>query len=272
MAQAHVTVRDVEVPAVGLGTFRLQGRACTRVVRDALEMGYRHVDTAEFYDNHTHVGEGIRTSGVGRDEVFLTTKVWKTNLAFDDVLESTARSLEALGTTYVDLLLIHWPNERIPIEETMAALNRLQEEGRVRHVGVSNFSVKQLAEAIDASSHPLLTNQVKYNPYVDRSDLLAACADHDLLCTAYSPLEKGAVLTDDVLVEIGTRYGKTPAQVALRWLIQQDLVIAIPKASSRDHLEENLDVFDFELTASEMDRLFEHSRGLLATVRKLVGL
>lgn len=245
------------VPTLGYGTYNLYGQECEQAVRDALEMGYRHIDTAEFYDNHVAVGAGIDAAAVSREDVFLTTKVWKTHLEPADVHSVARSAIRDLDTEYVDLLLIHWPNESVPIEETVTAMNELQREGLVRHIGVSNFSVAQLRDAIAASQTPIVTNQVRYHPGVDRQDLLQVAIDEGVLLTAYSPLAKGDVTGEPVLEEIGDRYDKTPAQVALRWLIQQPNVLAIPKAASRDHRYENRQVFDFSLSDAEMRRVFE---------------
>ncbi|MCU4753691.1 aldo/keto reductase [Halobacteria archaeon AArc-curdl1] len=268
----YASVRGEAVPAIGLGTYRLRGSECRETVQTALEIGYRHIDTAEFYENQAEIGAAIDAATVPREALFVTTKVWKTNLEAEAVHRSFTNSLEALDLEYVDLLLIHWPNENVPVEQTLEAMNHLQAEGLVRHVGVSNFSVTQLEEAIAASRTPILTNQVEYNPYVDRDALLEYCRDQDVLLTAYSPLVKGKVLEDDTLEEIGDRYGKSPAQVALRWLVQQDGVIAIPKASSREHLEANLDVFDFTVTDQEMAQIDSLRRGLVSRARDALGL
>ncbi|MFB6153260.1 MAG: aldo/keto reductase [Halodesulfurarchaeum sp.] len=251
-----------EVPILGFGTYQLYGENCVTAVRDALEMGYRHVDTAEFYDNHRAVGEGIDAATVSRDQVFLTTKVWKTNLERDRVLDVGRTALEQLGVHSLDLLLIHWPNESVPIAETVEAMNELQRDDVVRHIGVSNFSAAQLREAVEVSATPIVTNQVRYHPGRDRNELLELAHEEDLLITAYSPLAKGDLVSDTTLRNIGDRYGKTPAQVALRWLIQQPRVIAIPKAASRDHRDENRRVFDYSLTETEMRQIFDRGDGV----------
>lgn len=245
------------IPSLGFGTYNLYGTACEQAVRDAIEMGYRHIDTAEFYDNHRAVGAGIDAASVPREDIFLTTKVWKTNLEADQVRDVAETALSDLGTSYVDLLLVHWPNEAVPIEETMAAMNELQREEMVRHVGVSNFSVEQLEEAMAASQTPIITDQVRYHPGVDRQSLLQLALESDVTVTAYSPLAKGDVAENPLLNAIGERYDKTPGQVALRWLVQQPNVIPIPKAASRDHRYENLQIFDFSLTDEEMREIFE---------------
>ena len=267
----HETVRGERVPAIGLGTYGLRGREGVETVRRALELGYRHVDTAELYRNETAVGTALAESGVRRDDVFLTTKVWKTNLAYEDVLHSGRRSAEKLGVDVLDLLLVHAPNPAVPFGETFEALNALQTEGLVRHVGVSNFSIPQLREAMRASETPVVTNQVEYHPYEDRTDLLAFCRERDVVLTAYSPLAEGRVARDETLAAIGSRYGKSAAQVALRWLVQQPRVVAIPKAGSEAHLRENLDVFDFSLTDEEMGRIADRRRGSFDRFRSLFG-
>lgn len=260
------------IPVIGFGTYNLYGESCEQAVRDALEMGYRHLDTAEFYDNHRAVGRGIAAASVPRDEIFLTTKVWKTNLEANRVKDVARTALQELDTEYIDLLLVHWPNEAVPIEETIGAMNELQRDGVVRHVGVSNFSIDQLQAAMAASQTPIVTNQVQYDPTVDRRDLLEFAIESGVLVTAYSPLGKGNVLENDTLAELGDRYGKSAAQITLRWLIQQPGVLAIPKAGTRDHRYENLAVFDFELTAGEMRRMFEATGELDDSLAAKLGL
>jgi len=249
----YQTIKGEKVPSLGLGTYRLTGEACVRAVERALSMGYRHVDTAQMYGNEAEVGRGIQASGVDRGEVFLTTKVWPDDFARERVKGKTQESLKKLGTDYADLLLMHWPSERVPLEETLGAMSELQEEGSVLHVGVSNFSPALVEEA---SGHAeIFCNQVEYHPYKDQSDLLAQAQELDYLLTAYRPLSRGSVEDDATLREIGEAHGKTAAQVALRWLVQQEKVSAIPKATGAEHLAANLDVFDFELSGEEMDRV-----------------
>jgi len=249
----YQTIKGEKVPSLGLGTYRLTGEACVRAVERALSMGYRHVDTAQMYGNEAEVGRGIQASGVDRGEVFLTTKVWPDDFARERVKGKTQESLKKLGTDYADLLLMHWPSERVPLAETLGAMSELQEEGSVLHVGVSNFSPALVEEA---SGHAeIFCNQVEYHPYKDQSDLLAQAQELDYLLTAYRPLSRGSVEDDATLREIGEAHGKTAAQVALRWLVQQEKVSAIPKATGAEHLAANLDVFDFELSGEEMDRV-----------------
>ena len=254
----HQNIKGENVPALGLGTWRLSGERCVGAVERALGMGYRHVDTAQMYGNEAEVGRGMQSSGVDRDDVFLVTKVWTSDFAHDAVLAKTRESLRKLGTDYVDLLLMHWPNPSVPVAETLGAMVELQEEGSVRHVGVSNFSPGQVEEA--AGYATIFCNQVEYHPYRGQGGLLKQAGEMDYLLTAYSPVAKGRAADDATLREIGAAHEKTPAQVALRWLIQQDKVAAIPKASSEEHLKANLDVFDFTLSDEEMQRIFDLGR------------
>ncbi|EMA29280.1 aldo/keto reductase [Haloarcula japonica] len=258
----EIQVQGTSVPALGLGTWQLTGQTCRETVEAALEMGYRHVDTAQAYGNERQVGLGMEAAAVDREDVFLTTKLDGSNRDERSVRRSTRESLNKLGTDYLDLLLIHWPNTpwMASLSETLGAMNNLVEEGLVRHIGVSNFSPSLLDEARELSAAPILTDQVQYHPYWDQRKLLDYCRIHDVLLTAYSPLARGGVLDDPALVQIGNKYAKSPAQVALRWLLQQDGVAAIPKASSRDHLEANMAVFDFELTDAEMERIRDPSK------------
>jgi diketogulonate reductase-like aldo/keto reductase len=267
----YVNTRGVDVPALGFGTYPMEGEECRRAVETALDVGYRHIDTAQMYENETAVGRAIANSPVDRADVFLVTKVLRRNLARDDVVASVERSLDRLGTD-IDLLLIHSPSDTVPIEESIGAMNELQDDGHVEHIGVSNFSVGQMEAAIDASETPILTNQVRYHPFHGQDDVLEFCITNGIVLTAYSPIARTRVIGTDTLHGIGERYGKTEAQVALRWLLQQETVSAIPKAATREHQAENFDVFDFELTPEEMDRIFELQGGLVSRLRDGLGL
>jgi 2,5-diketo-D-gluconate reductase B len=250
----YQTIKGQEVPSLGLGTWRLSGQECVRAVERALALGYRHIDTAQMYANEGEVGRGIHNSGVNREEIFLVTKIRTSSFCHDDVIGSTRESLEKFSTEYVDLLLMHSPNPSVPLRETLGAMTELQEEGSVKHVGVSNFPPSMVEEAAEHAT--VFCNQVEYHPYRAQDELLEQARGMDYLLTAYSPVAKGRVSRDVTLEEIGEAYGKTPAQVALRWLIQQVKVAAIPKAASEDHLRSNFDIFDFELSDEEMERIF----------------
>ncbi|MHC1946444.1 aldo/keto reductase [Bradyrhizobium sp. UFLA06-06] len=239
------------IPAIGLGTWELRGRICARIVEQALRLGYRHIDTAEIYDNEREVGEGLRASGVKRDDVFVTTKVWTTHFMAKDLERAAKESLARLRLTEVDLLLLHWPNPQVPLAETLGALARVRQAGLARHIGVSNFNAALIEEAVATCPEPLACDQVEYHPYLDQADVIEACRRRGMAFVAYSPIAKGRVKGDRALARIGDRYRKTAAQVCLRWLVQQN-VSAIPRTSKLERLQENIDIFDFELSVDDM--------------------
>ena len=243
------------IPAIGLGTWELRGRACARLVEQALKLGYRHIDTAQVYENEREVGEGLRASGIKRHEVFVTTKVWTTHFAPNDLERSTKESLAKLRLSEVDLLLLHWPNPQVPLAETLGALSHVRQLGLSRHIGVSNFTVALIKEAVALCKEPLACDQVEYHPYLDQGKVLEECARQGMAVVAYSPLAKGRIKNEQTLARIGQAHGKTAAQVCLRWLVQQN-VSAIPRTSKIERLSENLDVFDFDLSDEEMQVLF----------------
>ncbi|MGI8911510.1 MAG: aldo/keto reductase, partial [Rubrobacteraceae bacterium] len=254
----YQTIKGEKAPSLGLGTYRLTGEACTRAVERALSMGYRHIDTAQMYGNEAEVGQGIEASDMDQEEVFITTKVWPSDFERERVIRTTHESLRKLGTDHIDLLLMHWPPNGVPLGETLGAMRELQDEGSVRHIGVSNFSTTLVEEAAEHAE--IFCNQVEYHPYRDQGHSRTQARSMDDLLTAYRPLSGGGAGDDATLREIGEAHGKTAAQAALRWLIQQEKVSAIPKASSEDHLRANLDIFDFDLSAEEMDRISGLSR------------
>jgi 2,5-diketo-D-gluconate reductase B len=249
-----VEANGAKIPAIGLGTWELRGRACARLVEQALRLGYRHIDTAQVYENEREVGDGLRASGVRRDDVFVTTKVWTTHFAPHDLERSTKESLSKLHLSEVDLLLLHWPNPRVPLQETLAGLAHVKKLGLARHIGVSNFTVALIEEAVAACPEPLVCDQVEFHPYLDQTVVLDACARNGMAVVAYSPIAKGRIKNDETLARIGRTYGKTAAQVCLRWLVQQN-VSAIPRTSRIERLSENIDIFDFELSDQEMRRI-----------------
>lgn len=248
----EVAANDARIPAIGLGTWELRGEQCAEIVAEGLALGYRHLDTAQAYGNERQVGEAIRASAVPREDIFLTTKAWFDRLAPGDLEASAEESLERLGVDHVDLLLIHWPNPAIPLADSLQALARVKQHGLARNIGVSNFTVALIEEAVRLCPEPLVTNQVEYHPFLDSRKVMAACERHGLSLTAYCPLARGKVVGNPVIEEIAGRHGKTSGQVALRWLVQQPGVIAIPRTSSKARLVENLDVFGFTLSGEEM--------------------
>ena len=246
-----VEAGGARIPLIGLGTWDLRGKTCTRMVDEALRLGYRHIDTAAMYDNERAVGEGLRASGIKRDEVFVTTKVWQSDLRARDFERSTKESLSNLKLDQVDLLLIHWPNPSIPLAETIGALCKMKREGLARHVGVSNFTVQLIEEAVKLATEPLVCNQFECHPYLDQSKLIAATRKRGMAVVAYSPIARGQAKGDEVMARIGRAHGKTAAQVCLRWLVQQDIVV-IPRTSRSERLKENFEIFDFKLSPAEM--------------------
>jgi diketogulonate reductase-like aldo/keto reductase len=245
------------VPTLGFGTYRTGGYKCYNAVKNALDCGYTHIDTAMAYENEAAVGRAIEQSSVDREDIFLTTKIkgYPEMVEYERLIEAAKGCLERLGTEYLDLLLVHWWNPLADMEETVNALNTLVDDGLVDQIGVSNFSIKELKQAMRLSDAPIATNQIEYHPYWGDEELVRFCQDNDVTVTAYSPLAEGRAVEDDVLRSIGDRYGKSAAQVSIRWLIQQENVVTIPKAATPKHIEANIDVFDFELTDRDMRRI-----------------
>lgn len=270
----YVTQAGTSVPAVGLGTWQMDPKTARAAVSTALDLGYRHVDTAQAYGNERGVGRAIDESAVDRDEVFLTTKVHPSNRSVDDVVASVSASLDRLGVEQVDLLLIHWPHPLADLETVMDGLNRARERGYTRHIGVSNFGRDRLDRARALSAAPIFTDQVLFHPWWPQRDLLRYCQSEGVLLTGYSPLANGGLVGNSRLAAIGDRYGKTGAQVAIRWATQHKNVLTIPMSTSRAHLAENIDVFDFRLTREEHDRITNPSylRTGLAMLRGQLGL
>ena len=250
-----VEANGAKIPAIGLGIWELRGRTCARLVEQALKLGYRHIDTAQVYENEREVGEGLRASRVRRDEVFVTTKVWTTHFAPNDLERSTKESLTRLRIAEIDLLLLHWPNPHVPLQETLGALAHVKKLGMAKHIGVSNFTVALIEEATAACPEPLVCDQVEYHPYLDQTKVKQACARHGMALVAYSPVANGRIKNDRTLAQIGQAHGKTAAQVCLRWLVQQN-VAAIPRTSKIERLSENIDIFDFTLSDDEMRLIF----------------
>jgi 2,5-diketo-D-gluconate reductase B len=247
-----VEAHGARIPLVGLGTWDLRGRACARLVEQALRLGYRQIDTAEMYDNEREIGEGLRASGVKRGEVFVTTKVWPSHFAPRELERAAKDSLVRLRLPEVDLLLLHWPNPQIPLSETLGALCRVKQIGLARHIGVSNFTIPLIEEATRLASEPLVCNQIEMHPFLDQSKVIAACRRHGIAVVAYSPIARGSAKNNEVLARIGKAHDdKTAAQVSLRWLVQQEIPV-IPRTSRIERLGENLAIFDFQLTDAEM--------------------
>lgn len=251
----YVTRSGVEVPKVGIGTWQMDIQTAYESVSDALELGYRHVDTAQLYDNEAGVGGAIEDAAVDRSDIFLTTKVDPSHRSVEEIVESTRRSLERLNVDQVDLLLIHWPHPLADLREVIAGLDACVDRGLTRFIGVSNFDADRLDRARELSEAGIFTDQVLFHPWWPQRELLSYCQQHDVMLTGYSPLANGGAIADELLAEIGEQYGKTGPQVAIRWATQHENVITIPMSTSRDHLAENIDIFDFKLTREEHDRV-----------------
>jgi 2,5-diketo-D-gluconate reductase B len=249
-----IEANGAKIPLVGLGTWELRGRACARLVEQALRLGYRHVDTAEMYDNEREVGEGVHASGVKRSDVFVTTKIWPSHFAPRELERAARDCLVRLRLSEVDLLLLHWPNPQIPLAETLGALCKVKRDGLTRHIGVSNFTVAQLDEAVRIASEVLVCDQVECHPFIDQSKIIAACRRHGMAVVAYSPIARGNARNDKLLAAIGAAHKKTAAQICLRYLVQQDIVV-IPRTSKIERLAENAAIFDFALSDDEMARV-----------------
>lgn len=249
----RIDANGAEIPMLGLGTWTLRGEQCATLVADALTLGYRNIDTAAIYGNEQEVGEGLRAAGIARSDMFVTTKVWWTDIAPGDLERSAEASLERLGLDYVDLLLIHWPNPAIPLEGSIRALNAVRRSGLARNIGVSNFTTSLLAQALALSEEPLVANQVEYHPYLSQSKILDMCRAAGMALIAYSPLSRGGDLLQEKAIQAAAQHhGKSPAQIVLRWLIQQPGVAAIPRTTKAERLAENIAIFDFRLSDDEM--------------------
>ena len=248
-----VEAHGANIPAIGFGTWTLKGEQASSLVEHALGVGYRHIDTAAMYDNEEAVGKGLKASSVPRNEIFLTTKIWPTELAEGDLQQSVQSSLRRLGVDAVDLLLVHWPSKTIPLAETIGALNEVAAKGLAHHIGVSNFTVPLLNEAVQLSGRPLVCNQIEYHPMLNQDIVMGACRGHAMAVVSYCPLFRGGELfANDPIAALANKYNKSPAQIVLRWQVQQDSVIAIPRSTNKDRVAENLDVFDFALTDEDM--------------------
>lgn len=253
--QGTVTLHNgVKMPYFGLGVYKVEnGREVVQTVKTALEVGYRAIDTAAFYENEEGVGQAIRESGIPRDELFITTKVWNTDHGYEKTLKAFDTSLKKLGLDYLDLYLIHWPGKDKYVD-TWHALEKLYKDGKVRAIGVSNFKIHHLQTLMEQSEEKPVINQIELHPYLTQKDTLAFCKENGIAVEAWSPLGRGRLLDDPTLVEIGKKYGKTAAQVTLRWHLQND-VIVIPKSVTPSRIKENSDIFDFELTPEDMERI-----------------
>ncbi|MGP1385814.1 MAG: aldo/keto reductase [Thainema sp.] len=243
------------IPLLGLGTYQLEGNTASEIVQHALAVGYRHIDTAQAYGNEAAVGHAVRASGLPRAHVFLTTKIWPDRFSKTELPRSVDESLAKLDTEYVDLLLLHWPSRTVPLAETLNVLMAVQQSGKARYIGVSNFTIDLMQQAAEICGEgTLITNQIEYHPYLKQEQVIQAARRLGMEITAYRPIAKGQVLHDDTILEIAQQHQKSATQVTLRWIIQQGIV-AIPRSSNPQHVAENFDLFDFELSPQEMQAI-----------------
>ena len=251
---------ELSIPSIGLGTWELRGRKCRRVVREALELGYRHIDTAAMYENESEVGSGIVDSGVDRKEVFLTTKINTIEVNNEGIVDAFHKSLSDLKTDYVDLLLIHWPTFSTSLGDMLEIMYGIKESQKARAIGVSNFNSTLLNECTRLGFEDIYCNQVEYHPFLSQEILLKKMNEMDVIPVAYCPICRGDVAKDSVIIELSEKYNKTPAQVTLRWVVQQQSV-AIPKSAKKRRLKENIDIYDFEIDDQDMTRIHSLARG-----------
>ncbi|WP_342249135.1 aldo/keto reductase [Sphingomonas sp. OTU376] len=256
----NVTAHGASIPALGFGVFRMSDEEVERIIPEALSVGFRHFDTAQIYANEAALGRALAAAGAKRDELFLTTKVWVDNYEPGKFAASVDASLDKLKVDQVDLLLIHWPGDKVPVAEQVAMLNAVKEAGKARHIGVSNQNIAQMQESARVSKAPIVTNQVEIHPYIDQSSLYAAARAAGIALTAYYGMADGKVISDPVIQTIAAKYGKTPAQVVLRWLVQQDGVIALSKTANVARVAENFAIFNFVLEADDMGAIHALAR------------
>tara|TARA_Y100000310_G_scaffold345469_1_gene465337 strand:+ start:3166 stop:3984 length:819 start_codon:yes stop_codon:yes gene_type:complete len=243
-----------EMPMLGLGTWKSQGNDVKNAITIALKNKYTHIDTAWIYQNQNEIGEAIKESGVEREKLFITSKIWREYLNYDEALKNAEETLKQLELDYVDLLLIHWPNKNIPMKDYLTALKKLLDDGKAKSVGVSNFTIHHLQDALKLNIVPISVNQVEYHPYLNQKELLQFCKDNGIALTAYCPLARGEAVNDPLLEEIGKKYNKSAAQVSLRWLHQKDILV-IPKSITESRIIENMNIFDFELSNEDMEKI-----------------
>ena len=264
-----ISKSNTSIPSLGLGTWNLERKDCSRVVSEAIDLGYRHIDAASMYENESEVGAGIINSKVDRGELFLATKINTTGwtpsggdgpfLQNKNIIKAFEKSLIDLKTDYVDLLLIHWPRFETNLGDMLEVLYEIKESQKAKEIGVANFNSNLLNECINLGFNDVFCNQVEYHPFLSQSKLLGAMKDLDIIPVAYCPICRGDVAKDDVIINISEKYSKTPAQIALRWIIQQNAV-AIPKTANSDRLKENSDIYDFNIDESDMNQIYNLAR------------
>jgi 2,5-diketo-D-gluconate reductase B len=243
------------MPRLGFGTWQIDNADVGACIHKALEIGYRHIDTAVGYNNEAGIGTALAQAGIPRNELFITTKIRRDDVGAADLLRTADESLERLQTDYVDLLLLHWPNNSIPLEESIEAINQVFAAGKTKAIGISNYNVALMQQAIELSKAPIVNNQIEYHALLNQDKVIEFARANNIAITAYSPLARAALRDNPVLIEIGANYGKSASQVALRWLLDQEGVVVIPKASSETNMRANFEIFDFTLSSEERQRI-----------------
>ena len=249
------TNKNIKIPKLGFGTWMLEKEEAISSVKKALEVGYRHIDTASIYSNETEVGIALKESSIPRENIFLTTKIWKDYLDPEQIKQQAQTSLDKLKTDYVDLLLIHWPNSKFPLEATLKAFEDLVKEKKTLFIGVSNFPSELLSKA-KSICPSLITNQVEYHPFLSQKKLLKVIEDKEIFLTAYSSLARGEILKSQQMQHIAKKYNKTEAQITLRWLVEQKNVVPLVKSKDANRIKENFNIFDFELEKEDQNKIY----------------
>jgi len=255
-ASSLICANGAGIPCIGFGTFGMRGAKLKNLLVHAIRAGFRHIDTAQIYGNEDAVGEGVQVSGISRDDAFITTKVWVENYTQVRFERSVDMSLKALRTDYIDLLLLHWPSSVVPLEDQIGWLNALVHAGKVLSIGVSNFNRALLERAVELSDIPIATNQFEYHPYLNQASLITATRQAGVAVTAYCAMAIGRVFSDPILQMVAKKYGKSVSQIVLRWLAQQEGVVALSRTEREERMQENLNIFDFSLEKADMKAIF----------------
>ncbi|MFW5719900.1 MAG: aldo/keto reductase [Candidatus Dojkabacteria bacterium] len=248
---SYKLLENVYIPALGLGTWQVTGKDCVQAVKHAIAVGYRHIDTAFRYDNHREVAQAIKESNIPRDELFVTTKIWSDQFSTSEVYQAAQLALAELGVEYLDLVLMHWPNKNIPVDETLQALHHLRESGVIRAYGVSNFTIRHLQDALDAG-YEVAVNQVEFHPSFNQKELKSFCDEHCILITAYSPIAQGEDLKLPIVQELSEKYQRSPSQVILNWILQSGMAV-VPRSANPSHIEDNLQTLEWNLDLKDLE-------------------
>ncbi|MGQ3888741.1 aldo/keto reductase [Legionella sp. CNM-1927-20] len=262
----YLTLNNIKIPAIGFGTFQVSGQDASLLTAYALENGYRHIDTAQIYKNEEQVGDGILSSGIPREDIFLTTKIWVDCFKADALIQSVQDSLEKLKTDYVDLILLHWPNEKIPLDETILGLNEVYQKRFANYIGVSNFTIKQMEAASRLSQIPISFNQIEYHPYLTQDNLVKRAKELKINIMAHSSIGHEALLKNAILQTLAEKYKKDVVQIILRWLYELNIP-SLTKSSKKDRILSNASIFDFQLSEKDMNLI----KSLSSTAKRFIN-